>query len=226
MDIEILRMTLQEASLVGLAMALLSGFIFAFNPIVFASIPVVLAYVTKTNDPRSAVLLSSAFVISMLVTHVLLGVAAALGGEWASNSMGREWGMVLGLILIFMGLLWPGWLKIRIPWLALRGRKVTGIWGAIILGIPFTFALCPACTPALLVTITASAAIGSVPFGFALLLAFGIGRTVPILIGALGMGWLESLTPIAHYHKLVEGVGGITFIITGMYLINEYLVII
>jgi len=226
MDLEILRAALQEASLAGLSIGFIAGFIFAFNPMVFASIPVVLAYVTKANEPRRAVLLGGAFVAGLLVTHAALGVVASLGGDWASESMGRKWGMVLGPVLIFLGLLWPGWLKVRIPWLSLRGKKVTGPWGAFVLGIPMTVALCPACTPALLVTVTASAAIGSVPFGLALLLAFGVGRSVPILLGAWGMGWLVSLTPITRYHRLVEVIGGVTLILTGLYFINEYLFIV
>ena len=222
MDIDTLRIALQEASLLSLAVAALAGFIFAFNPMVFATIPVVLAYVTKAHEPRRAALLSGAFVAGLLTAHAVLGIGAALGGEWTQSVMGREWVLILGPILIFLGLLWPGWLKVRIPWFSMRGRKVSGIAGAFLLGVPFTVALCPACTPALLATITASAAIGSIPFGLALLLAFGIGRSVPVLVGALGVGWLESLTPVARYHKLVEVIGGITFIATGLYLIYQY----
>ena len=50
MDIETLRLALQQASLAGLGAGFLAGLIFAFNPIVFASIPVVLAYVTKATN--------------------------------------------------------------------------------------------------------------------------------------------------------------------------------
>ena len=140
--------------------------------------------------------------------------------------MGRAWGLVLGPLLIVLGLLWPGWLKLRIPWFSMRGRRISGAWGAFALGIPFTVALCPVCTPALLVTMTASAAIGSVPFGLALLVAFGLGRSVPIVIGAWGFGWLETLAPLTRHHKLVEVVGGVTLVLTGLYLLNEYLFII
>ncbi len=226
MDLDTLHMALREASVLAVGMGFLAGIVFAFNPMVFATIPVVLAYVTKAHEPRRAALLSGAFVAGMLTVHAILGIATAAGGEWTRNAMGREWGLVLGPILIFLGFLWPGWLKIRIPWLSMRGRKVSGVIGAFLLSIPFTLALCPACTPALLVTLTASAAIGSVPFGLALLLAFGIGRSVPVLIGALGLGWLQSLTHVARYHRSIEMLGGITFILTGLYLIYAYRFII
>ena len=124
----------------------------------------------------------------MLLTHAVLGGAAALGGDWAQKIMGRHWGLLLGPLLILLGLMWPGWLKIRLPWLALRGKRISGPWGAFLLGIPFSVAVCPFCTPALLVSLTASAATGSVTFGAGLLLAFAAGRSIPILIGAWA-GW-------------------------------------
>ncbi len=223
---ETLTQTLQTASWAGIGIAFLAGFIFSFNPVSFASVPVMLAYVTKAHEERRAVLMGGAFVVGMLVTHVLLGVAAALGGEWVQSVMGREWGLFLGPILIIMGLMWAGVLNIRTRWFGMKGRKVTGIWGAFLLGIPFSVAVCPFCTPALLVTLTASAAIGSVGFGFALLFAFALGRSIPILLGAWSMGWLESLQILSRHQKGLEIIAGIVLMLTGLYLLNEYFFII
>jgi len=221
-----LRASLQEASWAGLGIAFLAGFIFSFNPVSFASIPVMLAYVTKAHEERRAILLGSAFVAGMLVTHATLGVAAALGGEWVQGVMGRQWGLVLGPLLIVLGLMWPGWLKIRLPWFGVKGRQVSGVWGAFALGIPFSVAVCPFCTPALMVALTSSAAIGSVSFGFGLLLAFALGRSIPVLLGAWSMGWLESLQILSRYQKVFEVVAGVVLVLTGLYLLNEYFFII
>ncbi|RMG56136.1 MAG: cytochrome C biogenesis protein [Gammaproteobacteria bacterium] len=226
LDTESLRTALQKASLAGLGLAFLAGFLFSFNPVSFASIPVVLAYVTKAGEERRALAMGGAFVAGMLLTHVVLGLAAALGGEWVQSVMGRQWGLVLGPLLILLGLMWPGWLRVRLPWFGLRGRRVTGLWGAFLLGIPFSVAVCPFCTPALLVALTASAAIGSPAFGMALLLAFAAGRSIPILLGAWSMGWLESLSMLSRHQKALEAVAGITLILTGLYLLNEYFFII
>ena len=225
-NIEEFRQTLTQASWSGIGLAFLAGFVFSFNPVSFASVPVVLAYVTKAHEKRRALLMGGAFVTGMIVTHVVLGVAAALGGDWVKSIMGRQWGLLLGPLLIIMGLMWPGWLKIRLPWFGLKGRKVTGIWGAFLLGIPFSMAVCPFCTPALLVAITASAAIGSVSFGFALLLAFALGRSIPVILGAWSMGWLESLSVLSRYQKGLEVIAGIVLILTGLYLLNEYFFLI
>ena len=221
-----LKAALSQASWAGIGLAFLAGFVFSFNPVSFASVPVMLAYVTKAHEERRAVLMGGAFVAGMLVTHVVLGVAAALGGEWVQSIMGRQWGLLLGPLLIAMGLMWSGLLKVRLPWFGVKGKKVTGVWGAFLLAIPFSVAVCPFCTPALLVTLTASAAIGSVGFGFALLLAFALGRSIPIILGAWSMGWLESLKALTKYQKLFETVAGVVLILTGLYLLNEYFFII
>jgi len=225
-NVDEFKEVLTQASWAGIGLAFLAGFVFSFNPVSFASVPVMLAYVTKAHEERRALLMGSAFVFGMIMTHVVLGVASALGGEWVKSIMGREWGLVLGPVLIIMGLIWPGWLKIRMRWFGIKGRQATGIWGAFLLGIPFSIAVCPFCTPALLVTLTASAAIGSVTFGFGLLLAFAVGRSIPILLGAWSMGWLESLKVLSHYQKWLEVIAGIVLIITGLYLLNEYFFII
>lgn len=226
LGIDTLSSALEHASLLGIGLAFLAGFIFSFNPVAFASIPVVLAYVTKAHEEKRALLLGGSFIAGIVVTHVVLGVAAAVGGEWVKTVIGRQWGLFLGPLLIVMGLLWPGWLKLRLPWIGMRGRRVAGPWGAFLLGIPFSVAVCPFCTPALMVTLTAAAAIGSAPFGFALLLAFALGRAIPIALGAWGMGWLESLRVLSRYQKAIEIMAGVTLILTGLYLLNEYLFII
>ncbi len=222
LDMGTFKQALQTASWAGVGLSFLAGFVFSFNPISFASIPVMLAYVTKAHEERRAILMGAAFVFGMLATHAALGVTAALGGEWVKGVMGREWGLFLGPLLIVMGLMWSGLLNIRFPWFGVKGKKVTGIWGAFLLGIPFSVAVCPFCTPALLVTLTASAAIGSVSFGFALLVAFALGRSVPVILGAWGMGWLESLKVLTCYQKLFEIIAGIVLILVGLYLLNEY----
>ena len=221
-----LRETLQTASWAGIGLAFVAGFVFSFNPVSFASIPVMLAYVTKAHEKRRALWMGTAFVLGMVVTHVVLGVAAALGGEWVKGVMGRQWGVLLGPVLIIMGLMWPGWLKIRLPWFGIRARRVSSYWGAFFLGIPFSVAICPFCAPALLVSLTASAAIGSAAFGAVLLFAFALGRSIPIILGAWGMGWLESLRVLSRHQKPLEVIGGIVLVLSGLYLLNSYFFLI
>ena len=219
---ELLEQALQTASWSGIIIAFIAGFVFSFNPVSFASVPVMLAYVSKSHDKRKGFILAGAFIAGLLTTHVVLGIVAAFGGEWVQAVMGREWNWVLGPILIIMGLMWAGLLKIRLPWFGMKAHKVSSMWGAFLLGIPFSIAICPFCTPALMVTLTASAAIGSVPFGGALLLAFAIGRSIPVAIGAFGMSWLENFKVLSNNQRFFEVFSGALLILAGLYVIRQY----
>ncbi len=221
-DRHTLERTLSVAGWSGLGVAFLAGFVFSFNPVSFASIPVMLAYVTRAHEKRRALALGGAFVGGMIVTHVALGVSAALGGEWVKSVMGRQWALLLGPLLIFMGLVWSGLITPRLPWFGVRAAKVSSAGGAFLLGIPFSVAICPFCAPALMVSLTASASIGSAGYGAALLLAFALGRSIPIILGAWGMGWLESLKALSRFQRPLEVGGGVTLILSGVYLLNEY----
>ncbi len=222
MDIESLRHTLEQASIASLAIGLAIGFLFSFNPVALASIPVSLAYVTRAREARRAVLFGSMFVLGMIVTHVVLGLAAGLGGAWMQRVIGRQWGVVLGPLLIIMGLAWPGWIRLPIPQIPLRARRVASTWGALALGASFSVAVCPACTPALVMLLGIAAGVGSPLFGVLLLLAFALGRAVPVILGATAVGWLESLSGLERSQKMFEIAGGVVLVLAGLYMLNAY----
>lgn len=213
---------MQQAGLLGLGAALVTGFLFSFNPASFATVPVVLAYVTKARALKEAVMLCGGFIVGMITTHVVLGIGAALGGDWISDIMDQRWNVLLGAVLIVLGAVWAGWLKIPMPWFSVRGQRVATVWGAFLLGIPFTVGICPVCSPGLWVALSASAAISSVLYGALLLLVFAVGRTLPVVIGAVGVGYLESLKPLSAWHRWFEVFGGTIMMLVGLYLLNEY----
>ena len=226
MDLETLRATLEQASFASLGVGFTAGFIFSFNPVALAAIPVSLAYVTKAHETKKAVLFGGMFILGLIVTHVLMGFIAGLGGLWVQKLMGREWGLVLGPLLILLGLMWPGWIKLPLPAITFRAKRATTGWGAFALGIPFSVAICPFCTPALVILLGVATGIGSPLFGATLLLAFALGRSVPIILGAWAIGWLESLKALRHSQKIFEVVGALLLILSGLYMLNAYFYVI
>lgn len=226
MDIENLRQTLEQANLASLAAGFAIGFLFSFNPVALAAIPVSLAYVTKARAPGQAVAYGGMFILGLLATHLALGAAAGLGGNGLQRLMGREWGLVLGPLLIVLGQLWPGWLRLPLPAIDLRAKRAATAWGAFALGASFSVAICPFCTPALAVLLGIAGGIGSAWFGAVLLLAFALGRSVPIILGACAVGWLESLSALRKYQKAFELVGGILLILSGLYMLNAYFAVL
>ena len=226
MDLETLRSTLEQASLASLGVGFMAGFIFSFNPVALAAIPVSLAYVTKAHETKRAVLFGAMFIAGMGVTHLLMGFVAGLGGQWVQKLIGREWGLVLGPLLILLGLMWPGWIKLPLPVITIRAKRANSGWGAFLLGIPFSVAVCPFCTPALVILLGVVTGIGSPLFGATLLLAFALGRAVPIILGAWAVGWLEGLKSLQHSQKIFELIGALLLILSGLYMLNAYFIFI
>jgi cytochrome c-type biogenesis protein len=223
MDLQALQTSAEQAGMAGLLASFLAGFLFSFNPVAFAAIPVSLAYVMKAHEIRRAMLYGSMFILGMVVIHVLLGLVAGLGGQWVKSLLGRYWGLYLGPLLIILGAIWLGWIRIKLPALRMQVKPVSGAVGAFLLGIPFSLAVCPFCTPALLILLGVAATIGEPLYALTLLLAFALGRAVPILIGAAAIGWLESIRFLGRYQKAFEIIGGVVLILAGLYMLNAYL---
>ncbi len=222
MDIDTLTAAVAQPGFTALAVGFAAGFLFSFNPVALAAIPVSLAYVTKAREPRTAVIFGAMFILGMIVIHAALGAIAGLGGAWVQQLVGRQWGLVLGPLLILLGAMWPGWIKIRLPALSIRATRANTAWGAAALGAAFSVAVCPACTPALIVLLGVAAASSSVLFGFLLLVAFALGRAIPLMLGASAVGWLENLKPLGRYRRAFEVAGGVVLIVAGLYMLNAY----
>ena len=122
--------------------------------------------------------------------------------------------------------MWPGWIKLPLPAITFRAKRATSSWGAFALGVPFSVAICPFCTPALVILLGVAAGISSPLFGATLLLAFALGRSVPIILGAWAMGWLENLSVLRHSQKTFEILGAVLLILSGLYMLNAYFYIL
>lgn len=222
MDIQSFQSSVEQASAAGLGASMLAGFLFSFNPVAFAAIPVSLAYITKAREPTRAVLYGGMFILGMLLVHALLGLVAGLGGSWVQSLLGRYWALLLGPVLIVLGAMWPGWIRIPLPAWRVRIKPISGPLGAFLLAIPFSVAICPFCTPALLILLGVSATLGSPLQGIALLVAFALGRAVPILIGAATIGWLDNFRVLGRYQQRFEVIGAVVLIVAGLYMLNAY----
>lgn len=219
---EVLQQAVANAGIAAIGLAFLAGLLFSFNPVALASIPVSLAYVTKAREKKQAVLFGGMFILGMLLIHAAMGFVAGLGGLWVASLLGRGWGLVLGPFLILLGLMWAGWVRLPLPAFALRAKRPSAAWSAFILGAVFSIAICPVCTPALVVLLGATVGLGSPWLGAILLLAFAVGRALPMAVGAISIGWLENLRSLDPYRRTFETVGGLILILSGLYMLNVY----
>lgn len=222
MDADALSQVLGHGRSVAVGIAFLAGLAFSFNPVALAVLPVSLAYVTRAREPGQAVKYGAMFVLGMILTHVALGAAAGAGGLGVAKLIGRYWGLILGPVLIFLGLLWAGWIPLRLPALPWRAHRATTLWGAFALGIPFSVAVCPVCTPALIVLLGVAASSASVLIGILLLLAFAIGRAIPVALGTSAIGLAERFPAVRKCQPWLDIAGGLLLVLAGGYLLNAY----
>jgi len=226
MDAESLATAVRHAGLAALGVSFLAGLMFSFNPVALAAIPVSLAYFTNARASRAVLAFAGMFIAGLLLTHGVLGAVAGLGGQGIQHLVGRFWGLVLGPWLILMGLAWPGWIRLPLKRVSFRSRPATGPASAALLGAAFAVAVCPVCTPALVVLLGVAAGTGSPAWGALLLLAFAAGRAVPIALGAGAFGWLERIPALQRSQRAFDIAGGITLILSGLYLLNAYFLLV
>ncbi|MFT6015081.1 MAG: cytochrome c-type biogenesis protein, partial [Candidatus Azotimanducaceae bacterium] len=43
---------------------------------------------------------------------------------------------------------------------------------------------------------------------------------------AIAVGWLENLSGLRRFHKVFEVIGGILLILSGLYMLNAYFVVV
>ena len=222
MEQQALQQAVAHAGLAAVGVGFVAGLLFSFNPVAMASIPVSLAYVTKAREKRQAILFGTMFIVGMLVVHAAMGFVAGLGGGWVAELLGREWGLVLGPFLIVLGLMWPGWLRLPLPAFALKARRPSAVWSAFVLGAVFSIAICPICTPALVVLLGATVGLASPWIGALLLFAFGLGRALPVAVGAVCIGWLENLRGLNRFRRVFETAAAVILVLSGLYMLNAY----
>src|SRR6266705_5046165 len=85
--------------------------------------PVALAYVTKARTTRQSILFGTAFTLGMVLVQVLLGFVAGLSGSWVEQFAGRQWGLLLGPVLIVLGFIWAWWVRVPLPSSSFKAKR-------------------------------------------------------------------------------------------------------
>ncbi len=223
-DVATLREVVANVSAASFALAFLAGFVLSFNPGSFTAVPVAVGYFASgARDPAHAFRLAGAFVAGMSAADVLLGVLFAAAGNYAVASIfGPRWGLVIGPVLLLLGLRWLNLVSFRLPVFAPKGRRTATYPGAFLLGLPFSLAVCPFCVPALVTILTVAAATGKVWYSAGLLLAYSLGRGLPVLAASTGLGAVEKMRGMERFVPWIEKGGGVALVLAGVYMVWSY----
>jgi cytochrome c-type biogenesis protein len=174
----------------SLVAALLGGLLTSAAPCVLAAVPVAVGYVGgQATTPRRAWALALAFVAGMNAALLALGLLAARLGLLLGTLPG-PWSIAVGVVVVGAAVgLWrtdPASCALRLPASVERRLARSGVGGAAVLGALIGTVMCPCATPALAAALAlagSGALLGmSTLWGAALLLAYGLGHSVLLLV--------------------------------------------
>ena len=210
-------------SLWAYVIVFVGGIVTSIGPCNIAMIPLVIAFVGGQKDISRgrSLALSSAFALGLAVTLMILGVVASVvGGMLGGNS--RVWYYIVAAVCIVMGLQWVGVFSLPLPDWAGRSREKIqrrGVLGALLLGLASGLVASGCATPALAAILTLVMSEGAIAYGASLLLVYGLGRGVPIVLFGTFAGLLKLIPQMMRWTARLEQVSGVLMIGIGLYFL-------
>ncbi len=176
-------------------------------------------------DRRQLLIVGMFFMTGTIVSLAALGAVTGLVGQAAAASVGKYWRFVAGLLLVVFGLVNLEFLRIRIPRADVRSWTLTtSPGGAIVYGLAVggvTAACSVFCNPLLPMAVGAAVWNGAPVMGTVLLAVFGLGYSLPLTAGLVGVGFgLNHLGRLSQRVMPVVRAGvGVLLIALGFYLL-------
>lgn len=212
---------LSHGSLLAFPLALFAGVIASLNPCCVVLYPSAVAVCCGVNAADGSAKgksqtfkNSAALVLGVAVAMTTLGAVAALAGHIV-NQLGSGVRYAVAVVPLVMGLHLLGWVRLPIKSLDLRAIR-NGSFGA---GVLLALALTPCGTPVLASVLSYVAYKGSIAYGAVLLLLYGIGWGVPIVLVGTAAGQLMGKLEKAGYGLWTERISGTALLALGLFLL-------
>lgn len=215
---------IQTSPWLAVGAVFLGGALTASNPCVLAMIPLMMSFVAGRKGepvgPLRALGYSLVFVLGLSVTFTILGVVTALAGKLYGD-VSSIWNWVVAGVCVVMGLHLAGFLPFTIPMPFQLKPTRTGFLGALFLGLFFGVVSAPCAAPLLIVLLTYLAGSGaSVPYGALLLLVYGLGHSMLIIVAGTSMGAARKLVESGKITRATEWMrrgAGVVVVLVGLY---------
>jgi len=211
------------------AIAILASFIWGIlsvllSPCHLSSIPLIVGFISERRDMTvpKALGLSSLFAAGILITIALIGVITAVLGRMLGD-IGAYGNYIVAVIFFLVGLHLLG--VIPMPWSGMSAQNQRKGWlAAFLLGLIFGIALGP-CTFAYMAPVlgvTFKVASTNFIYAAVLLLAYGIGHCLVIVVAGTSTKWVQSYLNWSESSKstaILKKICGVLVILGGIYLI-------
>ncbi len=212
----------------ALPVALLAGLVSFFSPCVVPLLPGYLSYATGLGaaevvegSPRRGRMLAgtSLFVLGFAAVFVMTGVVAGSAGQLLAayrDVITR----VLGVVIVMLGLIFAGVLKIGQRDLRLHRIPAVGVAAAPLVGVVFALGWTPCLSPTLGVVVNLGFNEGTAVRGGLLGFVYALGLGIPFVLA--GLAFTRMATAVAFLRErqqLVMRIGGVLLIIVGLLLV-------
>jgi len=214
-----------ELSALAYVLVFLGGVLTSIGPCNLSMVPVVIGYVGGQHEitKSKGFWLSTFFTLGSSITFMLLGLLAALvGGFFGAERKLLYWFVALVCFLIGLNLL--GAIKLNFDFMTRLQPKraaVTGLIGALLLGLVVGLAGSQCGTPVLVAILGLVMAKGRLAYGATLLFAYGLGRGVPIILAGTFTGVVKALPAMERWTRWMETGAGIVLVLVGIYFAWE-----
>jgi cytochrome c-type biogenesis protein len=213
----------------ALPVALLAGLVSFFSPCVVPLLPGYLSYATglgaaevvEGTSRRGRMLAGvSLFVLGFAVIFVITGVVAGSAGRALAEHrviISR----VLGVVVIILGLIFAGVLRIGQRDRRLHRIPAVGVAGAPLIGVVFALGWTPCLSPTLGVVINLGFTEGTALRGGLLGFAYALGLGLPFVIAGLAFTKMAGAIAVLRRHQsAVMRIGGVLLIGVGLLLVT------
>ena len=211
--------------------AFLAGVFSFLSPCVLPIVPGFISYIagksfsdlqySNSKDKLSLISIISLFVLGFSLVFILMGASIDLLSQQLFNYK-KELNVFSGILIIFMGLFFLGFLKI--PFLNFEKKLniqslQNSIFFPFLIGIAFAFGWSPCIGPILGSVL--SIAINDSVDGIILLAFYSFGLALPfILVGLLIGRLIQLIRYINKFIKIFQIIAGSILIITGVLILN------
>ena len=203
------------------------GILTSLTPCVYPLIPITVSLFGANESAGlfKSFLLSVVYVLGIVVTYAILGVAVASTGAVFGQIMANSWVVgFISLILVSLGLSMFGVFEIRLPY-AVQNRLNTvggaGFAGAFAMGTVAGVIAAPCTGPALAVVLTYIATTGSLFLGFWLMFTYALGMGLLFIGIGTFSGLLSALPRSGGWMYILENIFGIAIITMAVYFLKD-----
>ena len=187
-------------------------------------IPLMMSFVAGRREDRAGVLRALAyslvFVLGLAITFTVLGVVAALAGKLYGD-VSNVWNWIVAAVCLVMGLHLAGLIDFAIPTPIKDQPRLTGVLGALVMGLLFGIVSAPCAGPILIVLLAYLAGTGaSVTYGAVLLLIYALGHSLLIVVAGTSMGAARKIIEsknITRATEILRRAAGVLIVLVGAY---------